>query len=333
MLTATEVFLIGAAAVAALLGIAELIARLAHYSFLATVILGQDNRTSTSKTFVFMWTLLVGWALTCLLIAGELIKAHACAAIPDINTAITACTLQHDRIGLLQTGWRQFLGIGLAGGYLVLLGVPAAAAVAAKGITQAKDQSGAAAKTTVPSGHKQNLATRLAQIFSGDDQTTDIGDFQYMLFNLVAAVYFIAEFAQPSGNGLPAMPGTLLGLTSVSAALYVAKKAATNSKPTITGVFPSILRPGEQITLKGTGLTADRNARSQPLAPADPKIQINGQEIPDVKADPTFAGQLTGTLPPDLIPAGAQTPMAATVQGLNAYGIPTDGYPVELRDR
>jgi hypothetical protein len=225
MLTITEVFLIGAATVVALLGIAELIARLAHYSFLVTIILGQDNRTSTSKTFVFMWTLLVGWALTCLLIAGELIKAHACAAIPDINTAITACTLQHDRIGLLQAGWRQFLGIGLVGGYLVLLGVAAAAAVAAKGITQAKDQSGAVPKTTVPSGQKQSLAIRVAQVF----------------------------------------------------------------------------------TLTGTGLTADRNARSQSLASADPKIQINGQEIPGVKADPTFAGQLTGTLPPDLIPEGTQT--------------------------
>ena len=126
MLTATEVFLAGAAAVAALLGTAELIARTAHHSFLATVILGQDNRTSSSKTFVFLWTLLVGWALACLLIAGELISAHACAAIREISAAVTACTLQRDRVGLLQAGWRQFLDAGLAGGYLVLLGVPAA---------------------------------------------------------------------------------------------------------------------------------------------------------------------------------------------------------------
>jgi hypothetical protein len=330
MLTATEVFLAGAAAVAVLLGTAELTARTAHYSFVATVILGQDNRTSTSKTFIFMWTLLVGWALTCLLIAGELINIRTCAAIREISTAFAACTQQHDRIGLMQTGWRQFLETGLADGYLVLLGVPVAAAVAAKGITQAKDQSGAAPKTIAPHDRKQNLAIRAAQVFSADDQTTDIGDFQYMLFNLVAAAYFVAGFMHASGNGLPDMPGTLLGLTSVSAALYVAKKAAAKSKPTITGIFPSILLPGEQITVTGTGLTAAPNV---PFATDSLKVQINGRDIPGVKADPTFADQLTATLPADLIPEGAQTPMAAAVQVLNPYGIPTDSYPAELRNR
>jgi hypothetical protein len=94
--------------------------------------------TSTSKTFVFMWTLLVGWALICLLIVGELIATHPCAAITDPEVAIRSCMAAKDQIGLLQIGWRAFVAGGLAASYLVLLGIPAAAAVAAKGITQGK---------------------------------------------------------------------------------------------------------------------------------------------------------------------------------------------------
>jgi hypothetical protein len=122
--------------------------------------------TSTSKTFVFMWTLLVGWALICLLIVGELIATHPCAAITDPKVAIRSCMAAKDQIGLLQIGWRAFVAGGLAASYLVLLGIPAAAAVAAKGITQGKIAAGTLAKAKAPPG--QNAAQRVAQIFSAD---------------------------------------------------------------------------------------------------------------------------------------------------------------------
>jgi hypothetical protein len=50
-----------------------------------------------------------------------------------------------------------------------------------------------------------------------------------VIFNLVTAIYFVAEFVRPNSGGLPVIPDTLLGLTSVSAALYVGKKAATRT--------------------------------------------------------------------------------------------------------
>lgn len=331
MLTATELFFIGAAWMVVLLVLVEAIAKIAHSSFVATVILGKDNRTSTSKTFVFMWTLLVGWAIACLLIAGELIKIHGCAAIPDIKTAITACTAQHDQVGLLQTGWQQFVSDGLSGGYLVLLGAPAAAAIAAKAITQAKIESGTDPKPAAAG--TQTLSARVAQIFSADDQSTDIGDFQYMLFNLVTAVYFVAQFVHPSGDGLPAMPDTLLGLTSVSAALYVGKKAVTKNQPTITGVFPSILRPDHQITVTGSGLTAEPNVQTPSPGRTAPQITINGIEALEVKPDPAVADRLTGIVPPNVVPAGTQSPVPGTLQVLSAYGAITNGYEVQLRDQ
>jgi hypothetical protein len=244
-----------AGVILALLLIVAGIARVSGGSFFATVILGEDGRTSTSKTFIFMWTLLVGWALITLLIAGELVSAHACVPPSDITGATKACTARGDEVGLLQVGWLHFLHTGLSGSYLVLLGIPAAAGVAAKGITQAQVNSPSGFKTTKKRQKGFHPFARLAEIFSADDGTTDIGDFQYLIFNLVTGVYFVAQFLNPDGTGLPTIPETLLGLTSVSAGLYVGKKAVSRSQPMVTGVFPLPLHDGVQFTVIGTGLT------------------------------------------------------------------------------
>jgi hypothetical protein len=50
---------IGAGIILILLAAVEILARVSGGSFLRSVILGQDNRTSTSKTFIFVWTMLV----------------------------------------------------------------------------------------------------------------------------------------------------------------------------------------------------------------------------------------------------------------------------------
>jgi hypothetical protein len=331
MLTLLETLLIGAGAILLLLGIVETVAWAGvHRSFLASVILGADNRTSTSKTFIFMWTLLIGWALSSLLIAGEILSTHPCVTA---KKPVTACNAHGDQIGLMQIGWHNFLSSGLAGSYLVLLGIPAAAGVAAKGITQSKADSGTLVKTTA-SG-KQTAAARVAQVFSADDNTTDIGDLQYVIFNLVTAVYFVAEFVKPSIRGLPSIPATLLGLTSVSAALYVGKKAATRSQPKITGVFPSILRANATITIIGNGLTDDPTQPRPPSGTGKPQVTINGTAVPaaDVRADQTVANRLTAKVPEGLVPANdanADTPVQGTIQVLSSYGYVTPGFPVSL---
>ena len=328
MLTPTETYLIGAVAILALLGLVQFVAWWAGGNFLTTVILGEDNRTSTSKTFVFMWTLLVGWALICLLIVGELIATHRCAAITDITAATKACTAANDQIGLLQIGWRAFLTGGLAGSYLVVLGIPATAAVAAKGITQGKVAAGTLTKAKAPANQK--AINRVAQIFSADDQTTDIGDFQYVLFNLITAVYFVVQFIQPAGQGLPALPDTLLGLTSVSAALYVGKKAVTRDQPKITGVFPSVLAPNTLVTVIGSGLTTDPGTGTQSPGIIAPQITIDGQRVLDARPDPQIADRLTGTVPAGLVAADAQTPVVGKLQVLSAYSVATPSVNVQL---
>src|SRR5713226_8616457 len=179
----TGIFTLAAIGVATFLGLIELATRLAHKSFWNTVILGADNRTSTSKTFVLMWTLLVAWALLALLIAGEFLSQHDCVAKKMCDS---------DGIGQLQLGWAQFLSTGLDGAYLVLLGIPAAAAVGAKAITQSKVDSGARPVVpTTPADAK--ISARVIQVFSADDGSTDIGDLQYVIFNLLTGAYFVAE--------------------------------------------------------------------------------------------------------------------------------------------
>ena len=148
------------------------------------------------------------------------------------------------------------------------------------------------------------------------------------MFNLVTAAYFIAEFLKITGKGLPVIPDTLLGLTSVSAALYVGKKAATRNQPTISGVFPAILRANQPFTITGSGLTTDPN---QPPIPGqiNPQVAVNGAPATNVQPDPNVADRLTAVTPPGLIPAGA-APVAGTVEVLSSYGVAAPPYSVQL---
>jgi len=318
-LSATGIYLLAGAAVVAFLLLVEAIARLDHRSFLATVVLGRDGRTSTSKTFILMWTLLVAWALSALLIAGEFAHLHACVSSSGaVKSAASSCA--GNDVGLLQAGWKHFLQVGVSGNYLVLLGVPATAGVAAKGITQSQ-ATGTGFKAPVAKDGPNPVA-RVAEIFSADDGTTDIGDFQYMVFNLIAAVYFVVQFVKPDGSGLPTMPDTLLGLTSVSAALYVGKKAVTHSRPTVTGVFPQPVQANTRFTIIGESLTAE------PTAPTDaaPQVSIDGVPALNVHTDGTT---ITAVLPPTL--AGGGTPVLRHLQVKNPYNGITPSFDVQCQ--
>ena len=310
--------LIAAGAVIIVLGLVEAVTRVAGSSFMATVIIGDDGRTSTSKTFILMWTLLVAWALVVLLIAGDLISTHACLAGAG-STAAHRC--HADPVALLQVGWRHFLSAGLSGGYLVLLGVPATAGVAAKGITQNQVQNGGGVKIPKPPG-SSNFVHRVAEIFCDDDNTTDLGDFQYLIFNLITAVYFVSQFLSPRGDGLPAIPDTLLGLTSVSAALYVGKKAVTRTQPSVTGVFPAPLRDGQPFTVVGTGLTTD--VSSPPTGSA--QVTIDGVLATSVHES---GANLTAVAPPNLSPGG--TPVIRQLRVMSPYGGITADFPVQCQ--
>jgi hypothetical protein len=166
-------------------------------SFLSSLVNGADNRWSTSKVSVVLWTYAVVWALLAVLL--------------------------HTR--------GQGLGhIKLSSQYLLLLGIPGAAAVSAKAITQSKvdtdpDYKKAKVKAAAPPTALQGIG----QLVSDDSGKSDLLDAQYFIFSLLLLAYFLTQFLSGESAALPVLPDTLVGLTGVSAVTYVAKKGVKNT--------------------------------------------------------------------------------------------------------
>jgi hypothetical protein len=226
------------------------------------VVLGQDNRVSTSKVQFALWTVALAYAL--------LVMAFHDAVYPTAS---------------------------LDPRYLLLIGFPAGAAVSAKAITTGQINSGTSSKTTI-SAKGKSLTTAISEIVSNDQGDLDLGDAQYFVFNLVAlTAFFIAFFHSPVS--LPVLPDTLVGLTSASAAAYVAKKATSGAAPTppmtLTAVSPQKGAAGTPVSVFGSGLVNTASADG-----ARPEVTIGGLTAPP-RADCT-ATTVPVTVPEGLLP-------------------------------
>jgi hypothetical protein len=177
----------------AFLLVPSLLIRPGGKSFLAGLVTGTDNRWSTSKASVVLWTY----------------------GLLFVFIAILLHTRGH---GLDQ--------LTLSDQYLLLLGIPAGTAVASKAITQAKVESGQLAKTTAPA--PPNAVAGTGQLFSDDSGNPDLLDAQYFAFSLLLLAYFFTQFLSGESTTLPNLPDTLVGLTGVSALSYTAKKGVKN---------------------------------------------------------------------------------------------------------
>jgi hypothetical protein len=155
---------------------------------------GKDGRWSTSKTNAVLWTYAVWFAFLSI---------------------------------LLHTNGKGLDHAVLKQQYLVLLGFPVAAAVVAKGITQNKIKTGKT-QTKAPDGTETNLVAGAGQLFADDTGQPDLLDSQYFGFNLLLLAYFFARFLGNQKFGLPDLPDSLVALTGVSAAGYVAKKGISD---------------------------------------------------------------------------------------------------------
>ena len=189
--------------------------------------MGQDGRASTSKTQVVLWTAAVVWALVDLLLLAR--------AYPSGNLFTNAVT----------TNWRPE--------YLVLLGLPVAAATTAKA-TVANTNSGhgpvarrssdaLAAKLSLNrvyvrnpvSENEQGFVIGVAELLTGDDGTVARADLQYVAFTLITLVNFVALFLARPTDGLPPVPAALLTLMGVSATTYAANKIVNTRGVTPNG--------------------------------------------------------------------------------------------------
>jgi hypothetical protein len=126
--------------------------------------------------------------------------------------------------------------------YSILLGGPFAAAVLAKGTVTYKLDAGTLQKS-------EAQAPAAGQVATNDEGAVDLVDSQYLLFNVIALGYFVVEIVRR--GVLPEMPGPLLAMTSATAGLYVANKAAQRNAPQITSVSPATAGPSQTVAVLG----------------------------------------------------------------------------------
>jgi hypothetical protein len=195
-----------------------------------SLIVGQDNRLSTSKTIAFVWTAMVAWMLVT-------------EALRDLAANVSLGDLP------------------VSDDYLLLLGGPFAAAVLAKGIVVSRLNNGTLTKTPAP----DDAPLRVGDLVSADDGSVDLVDFQYSLFNLIALGIVIFTFVKHPGSGLPAVPSGLLSITSASALTYVGNKAITSSTPSIARFTPGVVRAGEAVTIAGANLMSTASDAGNPI--------------------------------------------------------------------
>lgn len=194
------------------------------------VVLGADDRVSTSKVPLALWTL----ALSYTVLVSSL----------------------HDGV----------YPVSPDGSYLILFAVPAAAAVGAKRITIRQIANGTSPKASAEYQRK-TLYAALSEIVSDDHGDFDLSEAQYFTVSLAALVTFFVAFFRDSGT-LPTLPDVLVVVTSGSAAIYVLRKAASagllteyerhatvlaarlrNGRWALRGLIPAVVALGAMATI------------------------------------------------------------------------------------
>lgn len=268
---------------------------------------GRDNRVSTSKLQVVIWTYAIAFSLLSL-IALTWVGANAGF------DAITEADFDF-------------------ADYLFLLGGPFAAAVAARYLIGTKVDRGDLAKPPAD-------APTVADAFSDDSGDADLIDSQYLLFNVIALVYFFGAFFSAPSEGLPDIPAILFSLTSASAAAYVANKGIAKGAPVITGLCPQRGGHGDLILVHATNLffpkapstseaTTDA-AAAHPNNYRDVCVTVGG-----VHAD-ILAGSVSHSSTGEdtfKIQIPADAPVGpADVKALNFRGAETNAKPLQVTD-
>ena len=264
------------------------------------MLVGQDNRASTSKTTAALWTAIVAYFF----VAMALVLGFDRTRLGDLIGATSPI-------------------------YLVFLGGPFASAVIAKALV-----SDASAAATLQKS--QAAAPRVADVFSDDDGNTDLVDLQYLLFNLVVAVIVLVEFLHAPGYGAPAVPAVLAGLTSASAATYVANKALTSPNPPAVARFvPAAVRPGGRVVAVGADFIAPGDVTTPTVlvgggpAPDDPVSQASPANNPPRADQLAFQVPPTTALGPTAVVLRTPAGIEATSDGLEVV---PDALTVSLAD-
>jgi len=235
------------AAVAVWLVVAALSAVRRSEGGMTPMLLGKDGRFSTSHFQAWIWTIIISWGFFFFIASGL-----AAGNLDGFNDET----------------------VNLDADYLLLLGGPFAALVAAKSLTAAKSAA----------GDLQQVSTeqaRVTDVLSNDDGRTDLVDSQYLFFNFVALVAFLALFALEPKE-FPDLPDGLVMLTSASALTYVANKAVAKNAPGILSITrdtgEGLPRVGEVIRIHGFNFIPPGGATEESLTRV--RVRFSGVETP-----------------------------------------------------
>lgn len=214
---------------------------------LRALLIGKDGRFSTSQTQAALWTLGLGFVLSFLLLRKPF-------GITD--DAFAGSFKQLDDV------------------YLLMLGLPYAALVAARGITANKVDTDRLQKVTASESKIRDLVT-------DDDGHPALLDTQFFVFSMIALVYFVAAFAAKP-DALPELPLGLVGLTGIAALAYTGNKAVTSNAPVISTVTRSLgygpVRPGDTVDIRGANFVPEGASTEEQLA--NVRVRFRESEVP-----------------------------------------------------
>lgn len=256
-------------------------------SLLRSLIVGLDNRTSTSKSVALAWTYVIAFGLLSLILAKLLFGAGG--------------------------GYAALAKNGLGDQYWLFLGGPYAAVILAKAATNSQAQSGG--KTQAQLG-----SANLRQLIANDSGRADLGDFQYVVFNAIAILFFLAGLVPHLTSGIPHMPSFLAGLATVSVGTYSAKKIAlTEAPPTLASLFPTSVptdanRSPTQVDVWGNNLIIPADDGSPASSPS---VLIAGLDAHIVSGQQTLGADRLKVQVPAGLSAGE-----VQVTALRADGTP-----------
>jgi hypothetical protein len=279
------------------------------------LLVGADNRLSTSKLSAAAWTWVLAWAILALAVAKW-------AGNPD--------------------GWSKLLEQGLEDQYLILLGGPFLALVSAKAFLSSGLSTSSINKTVETDAGASSTASRISQAYSDDSGQTDLVDTQYLLFGSVVIVVFIGTFLRgPFNQGLPALPDFLIALASVGTTVYIANKwQASDAAPAVTRVVPdqqdiAALGP---VTIYGTNLiTVSQGGRPYQYKDDD-EVQVifdgvaavscTYKELTEERGKTSGPGSGSDwiTVQPPAPPASAAwaaNTLSADITFVNVFGVPS----------
>jgi hypothetical protein len=258
-----------------------------------TLIIGMDNRWSTSKLQPVLWTYAILFGVLALMLAKAMKNPAGFEALTKMKS----------------DDWDV---------YLILLGGPFAAFVLAKFSTSAKVDDGTVQKTTADTS-TLNPLKGVGEVVSDDSGNGSLGDTQYFAFNLVALAYFLGVLCANLQKGFPDLPSILVGLTSVSAATYVAKKAVEKSTPSLASVVPAKASQNSPVEVWGANLVVP-SPSTPPPAGWGPRATIDGLNASVKVLDSGgSADHLEVTVPGVAIPAG-QTSLRTKLAVYTAVG-------------